>query len=830
MMVQYGDTVQYNAAAFNLPEGATALDLVSRLPGIFIVDGKIKARGKEVFEVLLDGKKYYDTDAMRALISIPASALDNIQLYDQQSDNQRLTGFKDGKERQVFNARTKKPFEPKGWANAAVAEGLNTNGKINNLYGVAGDATFDTPQHRLATDLRFANVNGIANRFAEAESQMGALRGVGMRSVSTPMAVNINTEQNMALEYGYSKEKLKINLSGRMFEMSNNLSNSSSQRYFPVEGVFTSKEQISHLNNHSKSQNYNLNLTLEWTLHKKHTLRFASNIGTRETDFSAFRGEDVIQDGDSISRMYTTEIQNGGLNQLRASFNYFYRISPGKRALTFGLYYDESTSTDETTPKEYVSEIYDEATMSWISSATNYSNRQFLGRDMKKVRGTLDYNETIRKNHQLKLQLGVDVEQNPENRLYYGYNSTGSDYSLFLKERSSDMKVDDKSYDTNLSYSFIGSKKLRINAEVGASYLEQEVADFLNPQYDVKNDDLMVNSDVKLFYKPTQYDNINLNYKSSGQTPGAQDLSPTINDNNAAQITIGNPNLKNSYDHRVNFRYSHTKKSSVSIFLSANWQTNAIVRLMEFMPANRDTVIYAVNYPADTVGKGYVPQRGAAVTRLENRSGTFRTTSRVEYSKRINSISSTISTSVGYDFIRMNLYDSSDEFTKTHQPNFTFFFMSNITKSLELKFGYSANYSVKLVPGSSNVEMFSQSVSGEFALQFLKIMRLTTSGAWSYTKQSSGYSPTNSVVNIDAGIGAYLDKNRSFLLSVNGKNLLDSSSGINDYMFDTYTMRSINDGFGRYVTIQVSYKFNSMQKIPKLRKGETTNSGKSFDN
>ena len=51
-----GDTINYNAAAFQMRPGSSVEDLLKKLPGIEVArDGSIKAQGEDVKNVLVDG-------------------------------------------------------------------------------------------------------------------------------------------------------------------------------------------------------------------------------------------------------------------------------------------------------------------------------------------------------------------------------------------------------------------------------------------------------------------------------------------------------------------------------------------------------------------------------------------------------------------------------------------------------------------------------------------------------------------------------------------------------------------------------------------------------
>ena len=59
---QRGDTLIYNAAAYQVIENADSERLISKMPGIIISDSGIEANGKEVKRILLDGQEFFGND------------------------------------------------------------------------------------------------------------------------------------------------------------------------------------------------------------------------------------------------------------------------------------------------------------------------------------------------------------------------------------------------------------------------------------------------------------------------------------------------------------------------------------------------------------------------------------------------------------------------------------------------------------------------------------------------------------------------------------------------------------------------------------------------
>lgn len=403
------------------------------------------------------------------------------------------------------------------------------------------------------------------------------------------------------------------------------------------------------------------------------------------------------------------------------------------------------------------------------------------------------------------------------------------DYSLFSTTRSIYSDVETRSAIGSLEYRYIGSQKLSVGAFVRYTANEQTVEDRLNPQYNVKAKAFIPGGGVTVSRKFTPITTFEFGYDLSGTMPIAQDLIPIINDRTPSDISIGNPNLKSNRLHRFSLDYKRIDKSSFSAKLSFEMTNNAIVRLMEFMPSDRDTVIYAVNAPADTVGKGYIPQRGAIVMRPENRSGGFVFSSQISYGVHIKHISSTFSTSLNYRFTKINAYDGKSDFIKNNNIGLDLSLSSTISKNIDFSVVYNVNYSIRSMNGSDSFTTLLNGAATRISYSFLKRMRFSAIGSWYHETRSDSRVPTAEYVNVNLDLGVYLNYKRNFMLSMRCDNLIDNGDGVNRYNTDTYYGWSDNEGFARFVSLKLSYKFNSMSKTPKLKKGEKTNSGGFFN-
>ena len=87
------DTLEFNASSFKVRPDANVETLLKQLPGIEIdSDGKITKDGKEVNQILVNGKSFFDKDGKIALQSLPADIINKVQVTDTKTKKEELSG------------------------------------------------------------------------------------------------------------------------------------------------------------------------------------------------------------------------------------------------------------------------------------------------------------------------------------------------------------------------------------------------------------------------------------------------------------------------------------------------------------------------------------------------------------------------------------------------------------------------------------------------------------------------------------------------------------------------------------------------------------------
>ncbi|WP_455068667.1 outer membrane beta-barrel protein [Prevotella nigrescens] len=110
-MVMKGDTIVYNANAFNLAEGNMLDALIARLPGAKLEkDGRIYVNGRFIQSLLVNGQEFFAGNPKLALENLPAYTVNNIKVYNKAGTKSRLMQRNMGDNTYVMDVRLKRQY------------------------------------------------------------------------------------------------------------------------------------------------------------------------------------------------------------------------------------------------------------------------------------------------------------------------------------------------------------------------------------------------------------------------------------------------------------------------------------------------------------------------------------------------------------------------------------------------------------------------------------------------------------------------------------------------------------------------------------------------
>ena len=118
-MVWRGDTLVYNADAFNVPEGSMLDGLIKQLPGVELKDnGEIFVNGKKIDNLTLNGADFFKGKNKIMLQNLPYFTVKNIEVYKKQTPMNKYLGIEDeDKKEYTMDVILKREYSIGGSAN-----------------------------------------------------------------------------------------------------------------------------------------------------------------------------------------------------------------------------------------------------------------------------------------------------------------------------------------------------------------------------------------------------------------------------------------------------------------------------------------------------------------------------------------------------------------------------------------------------------------------------------------------------------------------------------------------------------------------------------------
>ena len=123
-MYYKGDTLVYDATAFQLPDGSMLDALIKQLPGVTMNNnGEIFVHGQKIKELLLGSHSFMNGDKKVMLENLPYYTVKDIKVYDRTNDKSVALGYDIGAKDYVMDVQLKKEYRRGYIANVEGAMG-----------------------------------------------------------------------------------------------------------------------------------------------------------------------------------------------------------------------------------------------------------------------------------------------------------------------------------------------------------------------------------------------------------------------------------------------------------------------------------------------------------------------------------------------------------------------------------------------------------------------------------------------------------------------------------------------------------------------------------
>lgn len=394
-----GDTIVYDASAFNLPEGSMLDGLVRQLPGAELKEnGDIYVHGEKIDYLTLNGKDFFKGENKIMLENLPYFTVKNLQVYHKSTKLSELLGEDAEQKDYVMDVVLKREYATGYLLNGETGAGTD-NRWMGRMFGMLyGDHTKLTA---------FGNANNVnENREPGSNGDWKDIgQGKGLKTTKQ-VAVNLITEDK--------ERKVKEELSTKLkWEDTENLTRSNSENYATGGSIFSGS------NSSSRRKEFELSLknTLQLSLKSFHLYQYAT------IDAGNSRSWSASQDSTYRDRLINsnTGMSRGKYNRVNANLHNI-AIIPFKNSsyINLTLSGSYSSSTPGYNHSIRLTEYAMEGTSDLRNNYNDFSSRYY------NYSASLEYTLKLGGNWRMSPRIGYSQNYNQNENSNYRLDWLGS--------------------------------------------------------------------------------------------------------------------------------------------------------------------------------------------------------------------------------------------------------------------------------------------------------------------------------------------------------------------------------------------------------------------
>ncbi len=837
---QHGDTVSYNAGAFKVVADADAEGLLKKMPGITISDGTVEAQGEQVKKVFVDGKEFFGEDVTTAIKSLPAQAVDRIEVYNKLSDNAEFSGMDDGEGYKAINIVTHKHMRQGKFGKIYAGVGYDFDNEKEVKYLAGGNVNIFHGDSRVSVIGLFNNINQQNFSFEDilgvtgSSGGRGGHRGVGQYMVRPQSGVASVNAFGLNYSDSWGKRKQVTFQGSYFFNNTSTINHSITERWY--EAPMYAVDTLSTVgDSDTKSYNHRFNGRLEWKISKKQNLMVRPSFSYQTNDpFSTTNGWQYGESGYSRTDNMSDADRHGYTMGLYA----VYRARLGqKKGRTITIDGRGSYSSSKYNSLSHSNQLgsqpvrpdwnfTDPDALKGLSEeqiAEKYEPYRDLRRLYSKapstsysVRSNFTYTEPIAKYASLSLQYRFSYESSERDKDSY---ITGDNFSIAGLEPDPALSNSYRStyLRHNIGPGFRWSRKR--NTIVANAYYQRSTLDGAVIQ-SASGDPIKRDYDNLTYFMMVRWNfnrenSLRLYVRSYTDNPTVTDLQSVYDVSDEQNISRGNPELNPAYCHSIRFHYTNSNVEKGRTFMwmfsfSAISDYNATHMLQSPGEMNINGKIYTPNFYSTSV----------------NLDGYRSLRTHLSYGFPVGFLKSNLNIMAGVTYSitpsmlggTWNKDGSIDDGVRNDARNIGYdgrvVLGSNISENVDFTLSWGGTYN-EATNAFQNEKIknryFNHTAAAD--MKFVLPLGFTISASAAYT-QYIGFTNDyeDSYLLCNAWLGKKLFKNKRGELMVGVTDMFNQNKGFSRTAASGYTQNVYNSVIGRYYMVQFVYNLRHFGK------------------
>lgn len=819
---QKGDTTQYNAESYKTNPDATVQDLITKMPGITLENGVVKAQGEQITKVMIDGQEFFGDDANAALKNLPAEIVSKIQVYDQASDQAKFTGISDGTEAKALNIVTKagknqgqfgKIYAGYGTPNNLYMAGANVNFfKGTRRISIVGMSN-NVNQQNFSTDdiLGVTGSTASPNRGGGGPGGRGGFGGGDNENYLVSQQNGVSTTHAIGLNYSdkWGKKKNTKVTGSYFFNGSKTDNNQVTSRNYVLSATAGQHydEDFAAI---MKNANHRLNFKFDIMLDSMNSLvitpkvSYQGNNRTQGTNGTTVDGLQAL-----INTIDNNTFSNNKGLSASNSILWRHRFVKPRRTFSANLTGTYNNRTGKSGQESY-SHYYDELGADSLASINQQANNSTNGYG---INGRFSYTEPLSKYWSGELVYAPSYTVNDADKRTYVFDALSGTYALMDTALSNVFDNQTIVQEGGVNARF---QKNKTSLQLGVSYQNSLL---LNAQeFPIDRDvRLAFNSilpNMRFKYEFTKSKSFMLAYRAGTRNPTIDQLQNVIDNSNPLSLSSGNPDLKQQYNHRVFGRFNATnipKATNFNIFFGGEMNSNYITNS-------------SVIATSDTVIDGNITlQRGAQYRKPVNLNGSWNARTTVSYGIPLTKLKLNLNFYAGGAYtVLPGLINNVVNESRTSNANGGLTISSNMSENMDFTVGYTLNYN-NVVNTKQNVarnEYFVHNINARF--NWIIKERLVINSNYSlnaYAGLGSGFNQTIMLWN--GGIGYKFLKQKQLELRASVFDILNNNNSITRNVTESYIEDVKSNVLNRYYMLTLTYNIRNFgTKAPETKEAK----------
>ncbi|MBD1396306.1 outer membrane beta-barrel protein [Pontibacter sp. JH31] len=781
---QKGDTTQLNAKAFKTTPDASAEDLVTKMPGVQIQDGRIQAQGEEVRQVMIDGKRFTGDDVSSAMRNISSDMIENVQIFDAQSDQAAFSGFEDGNRLKTINFITKK--ERRQGYTGKISAGYGTDDR----YMLGAAINYFNNSRRIT-------VTGLTNNINMFDFSVGETPGGGMRGRrggwggGQPNGI-INTN-NFGINYQDMWGK-KIEVSGN-YNYSNRDILNNQYRFRDFVSNDAGLQYIENSQNNDLEDAHRLNFRLQYNINQNNRLLVTPSLTIQQDNSLTERQARTFDQSGTLSESLNRSTSDNATLNFNNNILYSHRFGSSGRILTTNF----STRVSNVEGDGYQLEDTD----NFENPDKSILRNQYIRLDRTNVNwsGSANYSQRAGENSRLQLEYTISNQLRDSDKRTFDYEETSGSYSSLNTPLSSTFKSDYLTQSIGPSYQY-RKDKTRLQLTTNYQYATLSSNNEFPVNYPLRRNFSNVLPSAEYEYKFSNSQNLTFNYRTATNAPSVEQLQEVLDISNPLQARIGNDELDQDYQNRVNIRYRNFNAENNHVFFIGMFGT-----MTQNYIAN---AVYTTSVPED-VANSYELRPGARLSRPVNMDGYWNVRSFFNFGRPLNFISSNfnLNGSIGHSRIP-GMIDEQVNYSNNTNLGAGFNISSNISEKIDFTVSTFSSYNIvsNTLQTNQNNNFFNQNTNLRYNWILWKDLVYRTELNHQYNSGlSSGVD--NSYLLWNMSLGKKLFKNKQGEVSLSVNDLLKQNVSIRRNITESYVEDVQSTVLQRFFMLTFSYNIRS---------------------